>query len=119
MFEYHCWASVLSEQGGIEADGELVRALEARIAELSESIQESFHIGHVNEVTVTASGLRNHWRSDVLDVFYWLASQSRRSYGLLYFRDDEREPGQPYRFRVQRISGGEIEEFTDPFFEDD
>ena len=52
-------------------------------------------------------------------MFYWLARQSRRNYGLLYFRDDDIEPGQPYRFRVQRISGGEIEEFADPVFEHD
>ena len=101
-FEYHCWASVLSDAGGTEADGELLRALEARIAELSESVRKSFHIGYVSEVTVTAPGVRNHWRSAVLDVFYWLARQSRRSYGLLYFRDAHVEPDQPYRFRVQR-----------------
>jgi hypothetical protein len=118
MFEYHCWATVPPHADESEEDGRLLEALRARIADLPESTRQTFHIGYLNEVTVTASGVRNHWRADVLDVFYWLAVQSRRAYGLLYFRDDDVEPGGSYGFRVQRIRNGAIDEFPDPFLVD-
>jgi hypothetical protein len=116
MFEYHCWA-VAEPDARLDDGRTLLQQLRDRIAALPEGSRESFHVTTLNEVHVIATGLRNHYRPEVLDVFQWLAKQCPRCYGLMYLRGDPGEDG-AYRFQVQRIGNGEIEFFEDPFFVD-
>jgi hypothetical protein len=117
MFEYHGWAVLRSDEGTDEADDALMEELRARIKELPEATRASFHVGGaVNGLrTVSASGLRNHSRAEVVEVFRWLAERSPRSYGLLYVNDDAVEEGDRDAFRVHRLRWGRLEVFDDPF----
>jgi hypothetical protein len=60
-----------------------------RIAELPESLQDAYHVGTINPCFVTASGVRNHYTYEILDVFPWLAAQSTGVYGILFVQDDD------------------------------
>ena len=116
MFEYHCWAVVLTD--GLEAERELVQALKTRIAALSDASRETFHVTRLNEVHVIASGLRNHYEGEVLEVFHWLAGECPGCYGLLYFRHEHSDHDGKWRFRVQKISHGRVEDLEDRYFDD-
>jgi hypothetical protein len=116
MFEYHCWAVVMTD--GLEAHRALVQALEARIAALPELSRETFHLTRLNEVHVIASGLRNHPCGEVLDVFEWLAEQCPGCYGLMYVRGEYLDEEGPYRFKVRRIRDGTVEQLEDRYFID-
>jgi hypothetical protein len=116
MFEYHGWAVVCSDVGSDEANNKLMRALQVKLAELPESTRASFQLGDpLNGLnTIMASGLRNHYRAEIVHVFWWLAQQSRRSYGLLYVRDDD-VAGDKDAFQVHRLLDGQLQALADPF----
>lgn len=66
----------------------------------------------------TVTGLRNHRKEEVIDLFRWLAENGPGSYGLLHVCDDEDgERGADYAngFRVWRLARGRLTEHTDPF----
>ncbi|MFL6211049.1 MAG: Imm7 family immunity protein [Pyrinomonadaceae bacterium] len=116
MFEYHGWAVVRSDDGSAEADDELMHALQVRLAALPASTSASFQLGDpLNGLyTIMTAGLRNHYRAEIVNVFWWLAQQSRRSYGLLYVRDDDVE-GDKDVFQVHRLLAGQLQALADPF----
>ncbi len=118
MFEYQAWAVVRSDAGTEEADDALMDGLRQQVAALPEVLRGSFHLGDgTNGMwSFTASGLRNHQRVEVMLVFDWLAAHSRRSYGLLYVRDDAVEDGDRDAFHVYRLTDGRIAVLADPFF---
>jgi|GEM_PF-7120994 len=116
MFEYHCWAVVMTD--GLEAERALGEALEGQIAARSEASRESFHLTRLNEVHVIASGLRNHYCGEVLDVFEWLAEQCPGCYGLMDVRGEHPDEDGSYRFKVRKISRGTIEYLEDRYFID-
>ena len=63
-------------------------------------------------------GHNNHRNEPVVDLFRWLAENARGSYGLLYIHDDEDfKRGSDYtnRFRVWKLTLGQLEELDDPF----
>src|SRR4051794_12617837 len=118
MFEYHGWAVIRSESPSGEVD--LFQRLQIKIAALSELSQQSFYLHEsMNSMrSMTVSGLRNHQRHEIIEVFQWLASQSRNSYGLLYIHEDEdhaREHNYENVFRVYRLAKGSLIELDDPF----
>ncbi|HEU4557836.1 MAG TPA: Imm7 family immunity protein, partial [Longimicrobium sp.] len=86
----------------------------------AEEVPQGFHFeaGLNGFQSVLLSGLHNHHRPEVVGVFYWLAQESRRSYGLLYTRNDEVEdPADVYRWRVWRLADGEVTyHHEEPFF---
>jgi len=116
MFEYHCWATVLAH--GMEAESALGRALAARIAALDEMSRGSFHLTTLNGFYLSASGQRNHYAGDVLEVFWWLAEQCPTCYGLMYLLGEQPDEDGKYRFKVQRIAHGRIEYLEDRYFTD-
>jgi hypothetical protein len=107
---------VQSDEGSDEADENLMLELQSSIGELPDSLQQSFHIGEpLNGFrSLTASGLRNHYRFEVIEVFRWLAQQGHRSYGLLYVRHDDVVDNKD-DFRVFRLAGGKLDDLDDPF----
>lgn len=113
MFEFHCWAVVRDRDTA--ASDALLDGVEARIAELPESLRDAFHVGTINPCSVTASGVRNHYAYEILDVFHWLAAQSTSVYGILFFQDDDAGADGTDRFTVQRIRSGRVEPIDDPF----
>jgi hypothetical protein len=116
MFEYHGWAVVRSESEADDADAALIQELQSKVASLSEFTRRTFHIGEpLNGMyAVRVSGLRNHSRPEIIDLFRWLADRSRGSYGLLYVHDDEDREHECV-FQVFRLAQGELVEFDDPF----
>ena len=78
----------------------------------------SFGTGFNGMYSLTISGLRNHRREEVIDLFEWLAENSPACYGLLYVQDGEDwRRGADYQndFRVWRLAKGQLTEHADPF----
>lgn len=125
MFEYHGWVVVQSSSGqkiwspeglSMPDDDELHRRLPLLIQELALGEWVRFH-GTVNGLhSLLLSGRRNHRDERVFDLMQWLAGHAKRSYGLLFIRDDE-DADQPYdtesQFRTFRLSCGEFTELND------
>jgi hypothetical protein len=67
---------------------------------------------------VWVDGFRNHSgniRAPLLDLFRTIAQVAPGSYGLLYMRDSEEDPGHEQEFRAYVLARGELSERADPF----
>lgn len=119
MFEFNGWAVVEADGGGEAADHALMARLKEHVAEGKEEMPRGFHFeeGLNGFRSVLMSGMRNHPRPEVVGVFYWLAAESRRAYGLLYVRNDEvDDPADVNRWRVWRLADGEVTYHEDTLF---
>lgn len=126
MFKFHGW--VVTHTGarlrGVREDFEkydkeqrdLFEALKGQVRQLEEHMQNCFFFndGLNGMYSMMATGLFNHRREVVLDVFRWLAENGHGSYGLVYVWDDEDPRGTEfYEYRVWRLAKGQFEEFDD------
>ena len=122
MFEYHGWTVIRSnsllEDERDEDEAELFKNLKTKLESMSD-LRKTFSCSQMNGMlTMLVSGLCNHRRSKIIEVFHWLAEQSNSSYGLLYIHDDEdHERGEDCEnvFRVHTLVRGNLIESGDPF----
>lgn len=124
MFEFHGWAVLRASTSDDDEQPDLdllkqFRAEVARLASASDARPPCSDFVHTSDVvwngmtSFTVSGLLNHRREYVLQLFRWLAERGPGSYGLLYIWDDESE--HPDVFRVWRLARGTLTEEADPF----
>jgi hypothetical protein len=123
MFEFHGWATLRVDSVDEYGD-EDEKALQAFLSELHQRIETmlidgAIHVEIRNGLhTLTIFGHNNHRQESVIDLFRWVAMNSRGSYGLLFIHDDEDyKRGGDYtnQFRVWKLALGELEELDDPF----
>ena len=117
MFEFHGWATILTETEDSSTDpaADAIARLHAGVNEA----RDTFSVFEVKETgngqtVLMAHGLRNHRFERVIGLFRWLAAELPASYGLLYVRDDE-SAGHDNVFQVWRLARGRLEELADPF----
>ncbi len=126
MFEIHGWgvfvSDIVTEDVAVmDRDSDKMLAeLRARIRGADEYYRSFFHIPEpLNGMrSFTVSGLMNHRRDFIFDIFEWFASRSRWNHGLLYVGDDEDHTrGADYQnvFRVWCVARGRLDERDDPF----
>lgn len=123
MFEFHGWATLRVDPVDKYGD-EDEKALQDFLSELHHYIETRLIDGAIHiEIRNGLHGLsifghNNHRQESVINLFKWVAANSRSSYGLLFIHDDEDyRRGSDYtnQFRVWKLALGELEELDDPF----
>lgn len=125
MFEFHGWL-VLESGAPSKTKGKKLSLEEhnSRHAQLNEefsakvqefALAENVHLcpKAQGRYMFTFQGYYNHCRTEVYELFKWVAENSRISYGMLYTTDGEGE--YPYDFRVWVLKGSQFTEHGDPF----
>jgi hypothetical protein len=127
MFEFHGWARIESTSGrrewrsdGLYApdDDELYVRLKEELQKLNSSSRECMQIHFGQLVSLTVSGAQNHRDESIFHIFRWLATNGKRSNGVLFTRDPEdgdRDYDVDTHFRVFRLCRGEFVELEDLF----
>jgi immunity protein 7 of polymorphic toxin system len=125
MLEVHGWATIWFTPENRDRENE--QALQETAVERVETYVRELGWGHnpwvgfrrVNgQAHVRADGITTHSanvREPLLDVFRYIAQVAPGSYGLVYLRDDEEDPGHEQEFRVYVLARGELTEQADPF----
>jgi len=122
VFEYHGWINIVPDDSD---DADIAVLDERSIVMLSEVEEEINRIalnnGIINiyrnlngENHLIITGFNNHRRTEIIDLFYWIAKKQPFSYGLLHIRDDEDgKRGYENTFRVFAIRKGKVIEETE------
>ncbi len=92
MFEFHGWIVINHHPKDINLNlqNECFKNCEAYINKHPDLIDSNYKlVSHNGMHTFLISGLHNHFKNYVKDIFIWIGENAPGSYGLLYISDDE------------------------------
>ena len=120
MTEYNGWIIVRESDKEEGEDQKLLYEVVEKINEKIQSIQtinDRFIMENLNgEFHLAIMASHNHYTPYISDLFKWIASISKGSYGLLYLHDDESlDSSRREGYEVLRMCGGQVDSHEDPF----
>lgn len=124
MFEYHGWATIRTDVVDAfgDEDEQVLEDIWHALAAQAERIRHSNGMAYLDcrngLYSLSVAGHNNHRDETVLEVFHWIATHARTSYGMLFIHDDEDvKRGADYsnEFRVWRLALSAFHEHDDPF----
>ncbi len=122
MFEFHGWINIRPDDTD-DPDWDVLRERQRALSdEVDQRVKEiewcfgvfTVHRGLNGQDHLVATGFANHRKTNVVELFEWIASRQPHSYGLLHIRDDEDSArGHGNDFRVFAVARGTIREATE------
>jgi Immunity protein 7 len=115
MFEFHGWIVLNYHPKDIDTDlqNECFKKCEAYITNRPDLSDNNYKfVNHNGISTFLISGLHNHFREYVTDIFNWIGKNAPGSYGLLYISDDE-DRSNPEGFTVFAMKKGKLSQTQD------